>query len=456
MADRRANAGNLAARIGLATGGQQQAAPGTVPAATPAKPTPPFAAFEWMIALRYLRAKRKERFVSVISVISLVGIALGVATLIIVMSVMNGFRHELLSRILGLQGHVIVQGSSQGIPDFDRVVGRINAVPGVVHASPVVEGQVLASSGGRSVGALVRGLRRDDLKSLNLVSDHIMPQAALTNFGGGEGVIVGYRLAQKLGLSPGMNITLIAPQGDVTPFGTTPREKTYSVAGTFNIGMSEYDQTFIFMPLDEAQLYFNMGENAGDIQVMIDKPDNAKTVAMSVSTAAGPYTRTYSWEQMQSSLFGALQVERNVMFLILTLIILVAALNIISGLIMLVKDKSGDIAIMRTMGATRGAMMRIFLIAGASIGVFGTFFGFLIGVLFCSNIENIRQGLIRLTGDTNIFDPTIYFLSQMPAQMDTGEVTAVVIMSLALSLLATLYPSWRAARLDPVEALRYE
>jgi lipoprotein-releasing system permease protein len=463
MADRRADASTLAARIELATGSAQEAAQ---PAGAP---TRPFAAFEWMIALRYLRAKRKERFVSVISVISLVGIALGVATLIIVMSVMNGFRHELLSRILGLNGHVIVQGVSFGLSDYDAITARIKAVPGVVRATPILDGQVLASSGGVSMGALVRGMRRDDLKTLmgdlDKVSDplrerngrhDVLSPGALSRYQGGESVIIGYRLANRLGLAPGMNITLIAPRGNVTPFGTTPRQKTYNIAGTFNVGMSEYDQTFVFMPLDEAQLYFNLDEAVSGIEIMLDNPDRANAIATDIQHASGPMARVLTWQQLNSSYFGALQVERNVMFLILTLIILVAALNIISGLIMLVKDKSGDIAIMRTMGATRGAMMRVFLIAGASIGVFGTLFGFLLGVLFCSNIENIRQFLIYVTGDNNIFDPTIYFLSQMPAEMDTGEVTAVVLMSLALSLLATLYPSWRAARLDPVEALRYE
>jgi lipoprotein-releasing system permease protein len=450
MAERRANATDLSARINLATGGAKAAAPKIEGAATP-----PFAAFEWMIALRYLRAKRKERFVSVISVISLIGIALGVATLIIVMSVMNGFRHELLARILGLNGHVIVQGTSEGIPDFDKVVGRIKAIPGVTRAAPIVEGQVLASAGGRAAGALVRGIRKQDLNDLTMVSKTITA-GGLSRFDGGDSVIIGARLADKLGVIPGMNITLTAPQGNITPFGTTPRVKVYTIAGTFKVGMSEYDQTFVFMPLDEAQLYFNLDEhNVGGIEVMVGDADQANAMSIDIANAAGPLTRVLTWQQMNSSLFGALQVERNVMFLILTLIILVAALNIISGLIMLVKDKSGDIAIMRTMGATRGAMMRVFLIAGASIGVFGTFFGFIIGTVFCAYIEDIRLFLSSLTG-TTLFDPTIYFLSQMPAELDMGEVIAVVLMSLALSLLATLYPSWRAARLDPVEALRYE
>ncbi|MBN9556047.1 MAG: lipoprotein-releasing ABC transporter permease subunit [Alphaproteobacteria bacterium] len=413
-----------------------------------------FAPFEWMIALRYLRARRKEGFVSVISVISLIGIALGVATLIIVMSVMNGFRHELLSRILGLNGHVVVQSLSGPLTDYEGLAAKLRSVSGVTRATPVVDGQVMASANGINSGALVRGITRDDLRQFTTVSTKLSP-GALARFQGGDSVIVGYRLAQKLGLLPGMNITLIAPEGNVTPFGTTPRVKTYSIAGTFNIGMSEYDATFIFMPLEEAQLYFNMNGSVSDLEVMVTNPDNLGTVIPGISRTVGPHMRIVTWQDMNSSLFGALQVERNVMFLILTLIILVAALNIVSGLVMLVKDKGGDIAILRTMGAARGAVMRVFFIAGASIGVLGTITGLIIGVVFCSYIEEIRQFLSSLTG-TTLFNPEIYFLSKMPAEMDMGEVIAVVAMALSLSFLATLYPSWRAARLDPVEALRYE
>ncbi len=414
----------------------------------------PFANFEWMIALRYLRSRRREGFVSVISGFSLVGIALGVATLIIVMAVMNGFRHELLSRILGLNGHIVVQGQLGALPGYDAIAARIRAVPGVTRAAPIVDGQVMATAGGLNAGVLVRGMRKKDLETLAVVSKSI-PAQALARFEGGDSVIIGSRLAQKMGLVPGMQITLIAPRGNITPFGTTPRVKSYTVAGTFTVGMSEYDQTYIFMPLEEAQLYFNMDRSVSGIEVMIGDPDQANAMVGPIARASGPYARIVTWQDLNSSFFSALMVEKNVMFLILSLIILVAALNIVSGLIMLVKDKSGDIAILRTMGATRGAVMRIFFIAGASIGVTGTLFGFLIGVLFCANIENIRRFLSSLTG-TNLFNPEIYFLSTMPAEMDAGEVIAVVIMALALSFLATLYPSWRAARLDPVEALRYE
>ena len=426
-----------------------------VPTATRAPiSTRPFAPFEWMIALRYLRAKRQESFVSVISGFSLVGIAVGVATLIIVMAVMNGFRHELLSRILGLNGHMTVQSAVGGLTDYDAMAARVRKVQGIVRVAPIVDGEVMATANGVASGVLVRGVRRRDLDTLTVVS-RTLSEGALAHFGGGDSVIVGSRLAERLRIVPGQSITLIAPRGNVTPFGVTPRVKSYTVAGTFSIGMTEYDQTFVFMPLAQAQLYFNMGNSVSGLEVMIRDPDTATALAGPVARAAGPYARIVTWQDMNSSLFSALQVERNVMFLILTLIILVAALNIVSGLIMLVKDKSSDIAILRTMGAARGAVMRVFLIAGASIGVVGTIVGLVIGTVFCLNIESIRQFLSSLTG-TQLFNPEIYFLSRMPAEMDAGEVIAVVAMALGLSFLATLYPSWRAARLDPVEALRYE
>jgi lipoprotein-releasing system permease protein len=415
--------------------------------------TRPFSGFEWLVAGRYLRAKRAESFISVISGFSLVGIALGVATLIIVMSVMNGFRAQLLGRILGLNGHAVVQMFG-GVSDYDAITERLRMVQGVTAAFPIVEGQVLISTEGVSRGALVRGMKSDDLRALTEVASTLSPDA-LQGFDDGESVILGARLAQQLGLVPGMTVTLIAPKGEVTPFGSTPRIKTYRVAGTFNVGMSEYDQTFIFMPLMEAQLFFGQEGTVSGILVMVTEPDQIAQWRQPLQDAAGN-VGIADWQQMNSSLFGALQVERNVMFLILTLIILVAALNIIYGLIMLVKDKGGDIAILRTMGATSGSVMRVFFIAGASIGVVGTVVGVLIGVLFCANIEEIRQLLIRITGNENIFDPTIYFLSQIPAEVDPWEVVAVVAMSLGLSFLATLYPSYRASRLDPVEALRYE
>ncbi|MFZ0072979.1 MAG: lipoprotein-releasing ABC transporter permease subunit [Xanthobacteraceae bacterium] len=416
--------------------------------------TQPFSRFEWMLSLRYLRARRKEGFISVIAGFSFIGILLGVATLIIVMAVMNGFRQELLEKILGLNGHLLVQPLDAPLTDFEAVAERISKIPGIRLAAPVVEGQALASSPFGSSGVLVRGWRAADLRKLPSIADNLK-QGTLAGFDEGQGVLIGRRLADQLTVHAGENVTLVAPRGAVTPMGTMPRIKTYKVAGVFEIGMSEYDLGFLFMPLTEAQAYFNRSGDVTAIEVYVDSPDQVDYYRKRISEVAGRPIFIIDWRQRNATFFNALQVERNVMFLILTLIVLVAALNIVSGLIMLVKDKGPDIAIMRTMGATQGAIMRIFLITGASIGVVGTLVGLLAGVVICRNIEAIRQFLSWLTS-TELFPPTLYFLSRLPADMDLTETTAVVVMALALSLLATLYPSWRAARLDPVEALRYE
>jgi lipoprotein-releasing system permease protein len=407
-----------------------------------------------MVSLRYLRSRRKEGFISVIAGFSFLGIMLGVATLIIVMAVMNGFRKELLDKILGLNGHLLVQPLEQPLTDWEVVAERISKVPGVRLAAPIVEGQALASSPFNSAGVLVRGIRSADLTRLTSIANNIK-QGTLEGFDTGQGLAIGRRLSDQLSVRAGDNITLVAPRGAVTPMGTTPRIKTYKVAAVFEIGMSEYDAGIVFMPMPESQLYFNRAGDVTAIEVYTDNPDRIDTFRRLVTAAAERPIFMIDWRQRNATFFNALQVERNVMFLILTLIILVAALNIISGLIMLVKDKGRDIAILRTMGSTQGAIMRIFLITGSSIGVMGTIAGFLLGIVVCLNVESIRQFLSWLTR-TELFSPELYFLSRLPAEMDGGETTAVVVMSLTLSLLATLYPSWRAARLDPVEALRYE
>ena len=416
--------------------------------------TRPFAPFEWMLSLRYLRARRREGFISVIAGFSFLGILLGVATLIIVMAVMNGFRKELLDKILGLNGHLLIQPLDSPLTDYAAVAERISKVGGIKLAAPIVEGQALASSPFNASGVLVRGVRAADLNKLTSVATNLK-QGTLEGFDQGQGVLIGKRLADQLTLRAGDNVTLVAPRGAVTPMGTTPRIKAYKVAGVFEIGMSEYDSAFVFMPLTEAQAYFNRAGDVTAIEVYTDAPDKIDLFRKLVSEAAQRSIFMIDWRQRNATFFNALQVERNVMFLILTLIVLVAALNIVSGLIMLVKDKSSDIAIMRTMGATQGSIMRIFLITGAAIGVVGTIMGFLAGVLVCKNIETIRQFISWMTS-TELFSPELYFLSRLPADMDTGETTAVVVMALTLSLLATLYPSWGAARLDPVDALRYE
>ncbi|MFA7429498.1 MAG: lipoprotein-releasing ABC transporter permease subunit [Rhodospirillaceae bacterium] len=416
-----------------------------------------FDTFERMMALRYLRARRKEGFVSVIAGFSLLGIGLGVATLIIVMAVMNGFRQELLGRILGLNGHVIVQADRGPVLDYDDMAARLRGIPGVIAVTPAIEGQVMATAHGASTGAMVRGVAAADLADRPTISDNIV-QGSLDDYAAGEGegvVMIGARMAQKFGLTVGDDITLISPRGTVTAFGTVPRMRAYRVAALFNVGMYEYDSSFIYMPLADAQTYFLLEDGVTHLEVITAQPDRLAAVRDSVFKALGPNIQVSDWTRTNASFFNALQVERNVMFLILTLIILVAAFNIISGLIMLVKDKGRDIAILRTMGASRGSIMRIFFLAGASVGVIGTGFGVALGLAFTQNIESIRQGLQSLTG-TELFSAEIYFLSKMPAVVDPDEVTWVVLMSLGLSLAATLYPSWRAARTDPVEALRYE
>ena len=416
--------------------------------------TPPFAAFEWLLSGRYLRARRKEGFISVIAGFSFVGIMLGVATLIIVMAVMNGFRKELLDKILGLNGHILMQPLERPLTDWKEVADRINGTDGIRLAAPVVDGQALGSSAFGASGVFVRGIRAADLNNLTSIAKNIK-QGTLEGFDEGQGVAIGRRLADQLSLHAGDNITLVAPKGAVTPMGTTPRIKPYKVVAVFEIGMSEYDSTFVFMPLPEAQAYFNRNNDVTSIEVYTNNPDKVDVYRKAVTESAGRPIFLVDWRQRNATFFNALQVERNVMFLILTLIVLVAALNIVSGLIMLVKDKGADIAILRTMGASQGSIMRIFLITGAAIGVVGTLVGFGVGLLVCMNIEAIRQFISWMTS-TELFSPELYFLSKLPAEIDVGETSAVVIMALTLSFLATLYPSWRAARLDPVDALRYE
>jgi lipoprotein-releasing system permease protein len=412
-----------------------------------------FAPFEWMVALRYLRARRKEGFISVIAGFSFIGIMLGVATLIIVMAVMNGFREELFNKMLGLNGHVVVH-SLANFNDFDDVAARVRDVQGVKLALPLVEGQVMVTTTNLSSGALVRGLREADLKKLKAIAENIR-FGTLDGFDSSPGVALGTRLANELNVRVGDQVSLLTPRGAATALGTAPRVKRYPVAAIFEIGMSEYDSSIIFMPLNEAQLYFNQPNMVTVLEVVLDSPDEVGVLAPKIVSAGGSNIYVSDWRQRNATFFTALQVERNVMFLILTLIVLVAALNIISGLIMLVKDKGHDIAILRTMGATRAAVMRIFFVTGASIGIVGTLAGLVLGVLVCLNIERLREFIGWLT-DTELFAPELYYLSQLPASMDTSETISVVVMALILSVLATLYPSWRASRLDPVEALRYE
>lgn len=415
----------------------------------------PFMAFrvEKILALRYLRSRRREGFISVISGFSMVGIALGVATLIIVLSVMNGFRKELLGRVLGLNGHVNIYGRNAVLGDFDPLLERIRSVSSVTHAYPMVEGQVLITIKGNTSGAMIRGMRPADMAD--------KPVLGKASVGGdwvtisGDQVAIGARMAGRLGLALGDHMTLVSPKGTVTPFGTIPVTKSFEVALVFDSGMYEYDNNFIFMPLDTAQNFMKLDRAVTAIEIYVAQPDQVERADADITQVIAGAGRITDWKKMNGSFFTALEVERNVMFLILTLIILVAAFNIISGMIMLIKDKTGDIAILRTMGASRGLILRAFLLTGASLGMIGTLAGFILGLAITLNLSKIQHWLEAITG-AKLWDPTIRFLTQIPSEIDWGEVVLVVTISLALTLLAAMIPAWRAARIDPVEALRYE
>ncbi|MBD9648394.1 lipoprotein-releasing ABC transporter permease subunit [Ensifer sp. ENS09] len=415
----------------------------------------PFSAFERMVAWRYLRSRRKEAFISVIAGLSFIGIMLGVATLIIVMAVMNGFRTELIARILGINGHMIVQPIDGPLNNYPELATKFSGVKGVTMAIPMLEGQVLAKGvGDSSTGALVRGIRADDLSKMKSVSDHIQ-SGDLAGFAAGTGVAIGSRMAEQLGIQVGGTITLTSPNGDVTPLGMNPRVKAYTVSAIYEIGMSEYDATILFMPLEEAQLFFNAEGLVQSIEIFVERPEAIDELRQPIEDAAGRQIFITDWRDRNRTFLSTLEVQSNVMFMILSLIVLVAALNIISGLIMLVKDKGSDIAILRTMGATSGAVMRIFFMTGAAIGVAGTVAGVALGVVVCLNIESIRQFFSWISG-TTIFSPELYFLNQLPADMNAHETALVIVMALTLSFLATIFPAWRASRLDPVQALRYD
>lgn len=415
-----------------------------------------FDPFERAVAGRYLRARRGERLVSVIAGFSLVGIALGVATLIIVMSVMGGFKVDLLNRILGFNGHLGVYGAGRPLTDYEALAATIKTIPGVVSATPVVDGQVLLTDNrGTSAGGLVRGIAPADLKALRAVSDHIL-FGSLDAFTGDDAIAVGVGLARRFGLSIGGELTLVSPQGAATALGTIPRVRAYKVVAIFQVGMNEYDTSYVFLPLSAAQVFFQTPGAVTEIEVSVADPDRVFEMSRAIrERLAGVPISVIDWQQSNNSFFAAVQVEQNVMFLILTLIILVAAFNVVSSLIMMVKDKTRDIAVLRTLGAGRGAVMRIFLMCGASVGVTGTVVGTVLGVVFCWNIQTIQSWVEGITG-VNVFNPEVYYLTHLPAKLDWHEVLQVIVMALGLSLAATLYPSWRAARTDPVEALRHE
>ena len=426
---------------------------------TDVRPAGPFSGWERSVARRYLRPKRKEGWVALISIIAFVGIALAVAVLISVMSIMNGFRSELTGRILGFNGHVYVGGPVLVDANRDAMVARIRKVPGVIQATPMVEAEALAlGPNGAGTGSVVRGVSPTDLKRIKLIDDNIK-EGSLFGFGqgefGGNRILLGDRLAAALGVQVGDPVTLISPTGETTAFGNNPRRKTFTVGGIFSVGMSEYDQVYVYMPLEQAQLFFGRDTGVDVIEIMVTDPDKVDQIKPLIAGAVGPNGLITDWHQKNRSFFNALEVERTAMRLILFLIVLIAAVNIVSGLVMLVKNKGKDIAILRTMGASRGSIMRIFFMDGAAIGMFGTLAGVLVGVLFCTFIQQI-QSFVEWVFKTSVFNADVYFLAHVPAKIDWPEVGLITVVSLAISFLATLLPAWLGSRLDPIEALRYE
>jgi lipoprotein-releasing system permease protein len=441
----------------------------------------PFSRFEWVLAARYLRSRRRDTFISVISALTLIGVALGVATLIVVMSVMNGFRDELLTKILGLNGHFTAYPIDAKFTDYDQTAMKLEKVNGVLFAIPYVEGQALASGQQESTGVSVRGISAASIDKLKLLKQGAV-LGGWDQWDQSKGIAIGQRLAEKLGVTIGDPVTIVNPNGANTPFGKTPQIRSYPVNVIFNLGMVEFDSFYIYMPMQQAQSYFKLyedvlkpgvtppGPDATDeeinaayqrqyqataVEIFIDNPDNVSAVRDRIQAEVDRPLILYDWQQRNETFFSALQVERVVMFVILSMIILVAAFNIISSLIMLVKDKGSDIAILRTMGATRGSIMRVFSMTGTAIGVGGTLLGLGLGLLVASNAETLRSWISNLT-NVPIFPPEVFFLSSLPSKIDVGEVTVVACLALGLSFLATLYPAWRAAQYDPVEALRYE
>ena len=415
------------------------------------KQTLPFALFEWKIAFRYLRSKKKEGFISIISLFSLVGIMLGVATLIIVLAVMNGFRSELLDKILGINGHITIQSYSSDITFYDQMRNDIELVDNVYSVVPTIYSQVMVSSGEQTAGAIVKAIDYNDISNIPKIDQSL----DLDSYSEIEGLLIGSGMSRNLMLGMGDTLTLISPKGSQTPFGTTPRIKSYPITGIFNIGMSEYDSNFVYMPLKEAQKYFSKKDKVNTIEVFLHKPEELDPALIKIREIVDGVGYVSSWKEQNKTFFTALEVERDLMFIIVSLIVLVAGLNIISSLIMLVKDKNSDIAILRTIGASKSSIIRIFFISGSSIGVAGTTLGVIIGVIFCENIDAIRLFISKITG-TELFSPEMYYLAKLPAEIDSYELLSVITMALSFSILASIYPSWKASKIDPVEVLRNE
>ena len=413
-----------------------------------------FSPIERLLAFRYIRARRAEGFISVVAWFSLAGITLGVATLIIVMSVMNGFRAELIGRILGLNGHLGVSSVEGGIKDYNKLALRLSEMPTIIAATPQIEGQVMVNANNQARGAIVRGVYWSDLAVRKPLWESL-DENAIAAFRDDGALLIGETMAFTFRLKLGDTITLLSPKGRVTAFGTVPLRRSFKIGGIFKVGMHEYDSSFIFMPLDVAQLFFDTGDIVSGFEVYSSAPLKITAVSNIIKSQLGAKYRVFDWQERNASFLNALKVERNVMFLILTLIILVAAFNIVSSMIMLVRSKNADIAVLRSLGASSSLIMRVFLITGASIGAVGTLAGSLLGLIFCWQIDNIKSGIESLSG-AELFSAEIYYLSKLPAVVDPFEVSMVVVMALVLSFIASLYPAWRAAHVAPAEVLRYE
>ena len=428
-----------------------------------AKTPAPFSAFEWMIALRFLRARRAEGGVSVMTIISLVGITLAVMALIVTLAVRSGFRAELVDTILGANAHVTVYSSvyvtedgqtTRAITDYRAIADRIAALPDVTRAAPLVKGQVMATMQGRNSGVEVFGITPEDLKTIPRIANPEAKRGSFDDFGG-QRIAIGSGIARELGVQVGDKLRLISPDGVKTPFGTSPRVAAYDVAYIFTAGRYDIDRTRIYMPFDEAQIYFNRDGAADEIEVMITDPETVDRLTIDLLAAGGPRTLLWTWQDSSGSMLRALAVEDNVMFVIMSILVLIAAMNIISGLIMLVKNKGRDIGILRTMGLTEGSILRVFFICGSLVGLIGTTFGVILGCLFAIYIDPIFS-FVNYIGGGGVWDPSIRGIYQLPAKLEMGDVLTSVALSLGLSFGVTIFPARRAARMNPVEALRYE